>query len=218
MAEKTTAVATRNIPSLMFHGKCEPVSWTPESKSLSYVKWEEAGRMMGAYQLAIQWWVADWLSWGEDRYGEKYAQAIDGTGRDVKTLLTWLRVAKAVPVERRREELLFSHHVVVSTLEPEQQTYWLAKAIEGDTRPNGEVVPWSSRRLKAEIAGAGQEAEEPDVEVEVVDKELIPRVYLVPDIKAIRSAVGEGCREIAGLKLIIDGVEFGGAPEPGNEA
>lgn len=200
----TRAVAKRPSPDVepshQFYGTCTLISWVPESKALSYPKWEEAGKVMGVFGRSLQWWMADWLKWGEDRYGEKFAQALEGTGRDEKTLLTWLRVARAVEVERRREELTFSHHAVVSALDPEAQTYWLGKAIEGDRKPNGEVVLWSSHRLKAEISAGGQPVP-PEIDVEVVDKELVPREYLVPDVKAIREAYAKGTREIPGLKI-----------------
>jgi hypothetical protein len=177
------------------------VSYTPQ-KGLSFAKWQEVGVTLGRLGRSMAWWTGDWLLWGEENYGEKYAQAIASTGRDEKTLLTWVRVCKSVDQARRRDELNFSHHEAVSMLEADDQSYWLQKAIDGDKLPGGDSEVWSSRRLRAELAKLGKPAEDPDPEIEVVDKELIPLDYLVPDIKQIREAWHAGKREIPGLKLI----------------
>lgn len=186
--------------SEQFHGKCTVVSYTPKA-GLSFVKWQEAGVMLGAVSRSMQWWVADWVLWGEDTYGEKYTQALEATGKDEKTLLVWTRVAKAVPVERRREELTFSHHEAVSGLDADEQSYWLQKAIDGDTLPNGEKEVWSSRRLRAEIGKLGLQDEDVDVEIAVEDKTQVPYDYLTVDVKQVREAWKLGKREIPGLKL-----------------
>jgi hypothetical protein len=185
-----------------YNGKCTAVSWEPESKNMSYVKWEEAGKMMGAIGAALTWYVADWLRHGEDRYGEKFSQALEVTQRDEKTLLTWLRVARGVDPDRRRWELKFAHHELVSALDPDVQNYWLNRAVEGDLKPNNEREMWSSRRLKAEINKAGKDEDPGDIDIEVVDLALVPAEYLMPNVKEIRSAWSAGRREIPGLKLI----------------
>lgn len=37
---------------------------------------------------AVQWWVGDWLNFGERKYGEKYAQGMDATGYAYQTVAT----------------------------------------------------------------------------------------------------------------------------------
>jgi hypothetical protein len=177
------------------------ISWEPETPTMSYLKWEETGRMLGEVDVAMKWWIADWVRWGEDRYGEKFAQALEGTQKDEKTLLTWLRVARSVAPDHRRWELTFSHHLVIAPLEPDQQSYWLQKAIDGDVLPGGGREAWSSRRLAAELKKLGQLSEAAEVEVEVIDKILVPDEYLIVDIKAVREAYATSHEEIPGLRI-----------------
>lgn len=170
-------------------------------KSMSYKAWAETGALLGRVARAHQWWVADWVNHGEDTYGEKFAQALDVTGSDEKTLLNWSRVAKAVDPSRRRAELTFTHHEVVSVLNPEDQAFWLDKAVEGDELPNQERERWSSRRLRAELKKLDQPAVAAEVEVELVDKAQVPLDYLVLDVHAIREAYKAGTTEIPGVAI-----------------
>jgi hypothetical protein len=169
---------------------------------LSFQKWTEVGVLLGRISASMQWWIAGWVCYGEDKFGERFAQALESTGRDPKSLLTWVRVHRSVAEGRRREELTFSHHEAVSALDPDDQAFWLQKAIDGDKLPNGEVEMWSSRRLRAELAKLGKPAEDPDPEIIVEDKAKVPLDYLVVDVKQVREAWHAGKREIDGLKLL----------------
>ena len=72
----------------------------------------------------IQFWVGDWLAFGEVHYGE---EAFAELGRADQTLANWATVARKVAPSRRRERVKFSHHAEVSTLPPDEQTEVLAK-------------------------------------------------------------------------------------------
>lgn len=108
---------------------CEfsPTSFTlPDG--LSFDHWERIGRQLQLADLAVQWWIGDWLNYGESRYGEKYAQAIDEFGRKKQTLMNYAYVAKAIEPSRRREIVDFSTHAEIASLKPADQEKVLAKA------------------------------------------------------------------------------------------
>jgi hypothetical protein len=195
-------------------GKITAVSYAPRT-NLSFTRWSEVGVTLGRMSRSIQWWVGDWLLWGEDKFGEKYAQALEATGREEKTLLEWVRVVKAVAVERRRESLSFAHHEVVSSLLPDEQSHWLQRAEEGDKLPAGGSEPWSSRRLRAEIKKLGT-SEEPEVEVEVVNKPDVPLDLLVLDVHAARELYKSGTHEVPGLKFVMPSPVQAELAEAGN--
>lgn len=88
---------------------------------LAFEEWEEIGATLRAAGRAVQWWLGDWLRYGERAYGEKYAQAIDETGYDYQTLADMAYVSGKVEISRRRENLSWSHHREVASLPPEQQ-------------------------------------------------------------------------------------------------
>lgn len=79
------------------------------------------------------WYLADLLVFGEGKWSEDYAQAIDvHKGHDPKTLMNYMRVAKAIDPSRRRENLSFAHHAEVYKLEPNDQAHYLDKAESED--------------------------------------------------------------------------------------
>lgn len=76
--------------------------------------------------------LGDLLRWGEERFGEKYADVIDAT-RDymrvqVKTLENWQWIAGKIAPSRRRENLTLAHHEAVAKLPAEEQDEFLQLA------------------------------------------------------------------------------------------
>src|SRR5262249_1051461 len=88
------------------------------------------------------WALADWLNYGEKRYGETYAQAVDATGLQSDYLAIIKSVGAAVDASRRRESLSFTHHRLVASLEPQEQERFLAEA-----EKNG----WSNEQLREAV-------------------------------------------------------------------
>lgn len=97
-------------------------------KHLTFDQWERIGRQLQLADVAIQWWIGDWLVYGEHKWGDKYTQAIEVTGRREQTLKNYHFVAAAIEKSRRRYELNYSIHAEVAPLEPEEQDRVLAKA------------------------------------------------------------------------------------------
>ena len=112
--------------------------------SLPFESWQQLGSVLGAIRGAIQWWVGDWLNFGEDHYGEAHAQAMEATGLKFEAVSNWAWVARSVPPERRRAALSWSVHRAVAKLEPPEQETWLAKA---------ENEGWDTERLGQEMRG-----------------------------------------------------------------
>lgn len=99
---------------------------------LEQLSWELIGSLLTRIQSGVQWWVGDWMDYGEKAYGEKYAQAVDAyeqTGINVDTLRNYQWVSERVPVIRRLTTLSWSHHQAIAALPPKEQTAWLTKAV-----------------------------------------------------------------------------------------
>lgn len=99
---------------------------------VSFDEWRQLGPNLAMLERSMRWSIADWINYGEVRYGEKYAQALSETGLEYGYLanLSWL--ARSVPISRRREELGLSHHAVVAPLPDDQQDLWLQYAIDNE--------------------------------------------------------------------------------------
>lgn len=76
--------------------------------------------------------LGDLLRWGEERFGEKYADVIDATHDymrvQVKTLMNWSWIAGKIHPSRRRENLTLAHHEAVAKLSAEEQDEFLQLA------------------------------------------------------------------------------------------
>lgn len=117
--------------------------------------------------------LGDAMNYGENAYGEDYAQVIDTT-RGIMRLsaksvenLAWL--ASRVPPENRRDDLTITHHEIVAALEPAEQTTWLDKA-ENEAMTTAELRkevraahPPKRKQKKADATGAGKEYTETQV-------------------------------------------------------
>jgi hypothetical protein len=108
---------------------------------LSFKEWERIGQTLQAIQGAILWWWGDWICYGESKYGEMYAQAIEVTGYSIETLKKARSLSIRFPPPERTE-LSWSHHLAVAYLPPEERTEKLQKAIENH---------WSRRELQDAI-------------------------------------------------------------------
>lgn len=70
---------------------------------------------------AVRWWVGDLLLYAEARWGEEHAQLIDGLRLSEHQVRRYRVAAERIAPSRRRENLSFSHHEAVLTLEPPDQ-------------------------------------------------------------------------------------------------
>src|SRR5215218_5351396 len=75
-----------------------------------FVEWEALGCFLQVVEGAIQWWIGDWMNYGEGAYGEKSSQAVDATGVQPETIAQYAYVARQVSHADRDPQLSFSHH------------------------------------------------------------------------------------------------------------
>jgi len=81
----------------------------------------------------FQFWIGDALVYGEQHYGEMYAQAIEVTGLSYSTLANIKYTAAHVaPDQRRIGEISFSAHAEVAALSSDKQEKYLQMAIENE--------------------------------------------------------------------------------------
>jgi hypothetical protein len=109
---------------------------------LSFERWVEYGKSLGRFGRAWQWWVGDWLVFGDRTYGDKHIAAIEATGYRYSTLNKLRWVAERVELVRRRTDLSFAHHQEVARLAPAEQDRWLDLAAR---------ERWSASRLRREL-------------------------------------------------------------------
>jgi len=102
-------------------------AWVAESE-LEMREWADQGRRLGTVGRAVGWWIGDWLRYGNQRFGERYARASRITGYDPQTLMNLVYVASSVVPSQRRTDLSFSHHAEVAPLPPDEQEHWLELA------------------------------------------------------------------------------------------
>jgi len=94
----------------------------------TFEQWATCGAFLKNASGAVHFWIGDWLNFGEDKWGEMYAQAVEDTGYAIQTLMNDKWVAGRVKSLDRRENLPYSHHVEVANLEPEEQKELLDRA------------------------------------------------------------------------------------------
>jgi len=112
---------------------------------LPYETWAEILRAAAEHHSFAKFAVGDALAFGEKAYGERFAQAVGATGLAEQTLTNWSYVCRQVARSRRRENLRFSHHAEVASLEPAEQDEWLDTA---------ETNGWSVRELRDRLRDA----------------------------------------------------------------
>ena len=94
----------------------------------TFEEWTKIGTVLKTFYRSNKWWIGDWITFGEKKYGEMYAQAMEETDYEYNTLANYKWVASRVESSRRRELLSFTHHYEVAKFEPKEQEKWLVRA------------------------------------------------------------------------------------------
>lgn len=115
--------------------------WVAEG--LTQQEWRDFLPMILKIESAYQWIIGDWAAYGELAWGSGYRELSDMTKRSVETLQNWASVCRNVQISRRRDDLPFSHHVVVAKLSAQAQSEWLEIAVR---------YKWAQGRLQDMIA------------------------------------------------------------------
>jgi len=116
--------------------------WKPPITPLSRQAWVERGAYLRTVRRDSQWWVADWLLYGHERWGRSVAAMARAIGFNPRTVYQWMWVARSFPPERRFKKLSIYHHRAVMALSAKAAERLLAEA---------EFQGWSVRRLRAEV-------------------------------------------------------------------
>jgi len=166
-----TTVAVREpldlLTRLEREGKATPTALIL-TDDLDFDSYEALGRYLGALRDATAWWIGDWLIFGEFVYGEKYAQAVEATGRSKQTLKNYAWVASKVPASRRKATLSWSHHEAIAKLDPREQRTWLGRA---------EKQGWSIEELRGAMR-----------ELETIEATAVPTVVELSSGEALTIA------------------------------
>ena len=114
----------------------------------SFDEWQKQGDHLGTviklYTNHIRWWLGDWLIFGEDKFTDRYSQALDASMYSIGTLRNCVWVCRHVPPENRFASLSFDHHYEVAKLNSDQQTFWLQEAANNK---------WTVRELRRAVSG-----------------------------------------------------------------
>lgn len=94
----------------------------------TFEEWQNCGEFLKQAEKSVQFWIGDWLNYGERKYGETYSQAMDQTGQEYQTVANQKYVSSKVEISLRRENLTFGHHALVAPMLPKEQSEWLDKA------------------------------------------------------------------------------------------
>lgn len=130
MSKATTALPARSpVQDPKPASVTTPVAWIA-GEDLALDEWARDGRRLGLLTRSSPWWLGDWIRYGNTRFGEKYSRASAITGYDRQTLMNMVYVASRYEISRRRENLSWSHHETLASLEPTEQDGWLGRAIE----------------------------------------------------------------------------------------
>lgn len=92
--------------------------------------WDRVGVFLRYMHTGSQFWLGDWLNYGEGVYGERYSQALEHTGYELHTLETYAWVARAVPRSNRLEKVPFGHYANgIAALEESEQLAWAQRVV-----------------------------------------------------------------------------------------
>lgn len=127
--------------------KTTAVAWLGHIQ-LSLEEWETYGTRIGLMSKSTNWWLGDWVRFGQRRYDLRYREAAEISGYDEQTLMNLAYVAGRFSTSRRREALSWSHHAELAKLEPADQDAWLDRAT---------VECLSVRKLRGAVRGAERE-------------------------------------------------------------
>ena len=130
----------------------------PKSK-VPIEKWLSYGTEIRKVRGALRWVIGDWLNYGEERYGEMYAQAYAMFEEYEESSIRHMRrVAKYIPLVRRRTSVSWSSHAEIAKLSINEQEQWLDELELGMTRAELRLsLDGRSTREKHECPLCGKE-------------------------------------------------------------
>jgi len=104
-----------------------PVAWQCHV-GLTREEWQAYGSRIGLASKSTNWWLGDWMRFGERYQDQRYHHAAELTGYEEQTLMNLAYVAGRFVTSRRREILSWSHHAELAALDTTDQDFWLDQA------------------------------------------------------------------------------------------
>ncbi|MFJ3303890.1 LmbU family transcriptional regulator [Streptomyces sp. NPDC086549] len=114
-------------------------------QDFSLAEWKRFGRHLFLISDSSCWWLGDWLIYGQEKYPDRYRQAMKETGLDYKTLRNYSWIARRFPTTERHAKVSFQHHAEVASLEPSERRMWLERAAQEE---------WSRNTLRQQLRKA----------------------------------------------------------------
>ena len=144
------------------------------NEELTFEEWDVLGQKLAPLGRSIGFIIGDWINYGEERYGEKYDEALARTKITYQTLRDFSYVARKVELSWRHDNLSFEHHKVVAKLKTqEEKQHWLGVADQEGL---------SYRRLRKSI-NFGRVATEEETQGDSMDRGHITYLALLNRIR-----------------------------------
>lgn len=135
------------MTDLGFPGKMTEISLILPNR-MTFSRWSDAGEILQGIQKSHQWWIGDWLAYGEQHFGATYVQAVTLTGNALETLRSAKWLCEVFRAERRRPELTWTHHKIVAALPAAEADELLELAVVKKMK-TAELQAEVTRRKKA---------------------------------------------------------------------
>ena len=113
----------------------------------SWDEWVRAGAILQTIHKHINFWIGDWILYGENKFPDTYSQAIFLTGKSDATLRNCAWVASVFPPVDRRD-LSWTHHLEVAGMENTADRDHLLDKAEVEELSSGHL-----RAMRNEIVG-----------------------------------------------------------------
>lgn len=117
-------------------------------ESLEFNDWLSLAPKLRTIRDASLWWWGDYINFGERKYGEMYAQALEESDYSYGTLRNTASLCNQFELSRRHDNLPLSFHQEVASLDPLLQDDFLNKC---------EYNNWTRNDLRSEIRKAKKE-------------------------------------------------------------
>lgn len=96
---------------------------------LTEEEWLALGEKLRFVEGGIQWWIGDWMRYGQHRWGEKINTVVGMTGKSEQRVKNYQWVASRFETSRRRDLLSYTHHELVAAMPMPEQEEWLDYAV-----------------------------------------------------------------------------------------
>jgi hypothetical protein len=92
-------------------------------------QWQKVGVHLHRLEGTIQWLIGDWYRWGKQKWGDRLVDKLAiQTGYSINTIYVYASIAQSIPIALRKENLSYSHHSLIASLDEIYQQAWLSYA------------------------------------------------------------------------------------------